>query len=80
MSSSSYPLFLIYGEFKLISTALPIFGGCWVGWKYIKGTKFVTLAEMDFETGRRELDEMEERDAETFKPETRFQKIMSILF
>lgn len=61
-------------------SALPIFAGCWIGWKYIKGTKFVHLAEMDFQTGRRELDEMEERDAEIFKPETRFQKIMSILF
>jgi amino acid transporter len=35
---------------------------------------------MDFYTGRRELDEMEERDEERYRPETRFQKIMSILF
>lgn len=30
----------------------------YVGWKLFKRTKFVTLAAMDFETGRRELDEV----------------------
>ena len=60
--------------------ALPLFGGCWVGWKYIKKTKFVSLLEMDFETGRRELDEMEARDAVMYRPETKWQKVVSILF
>jgi amino acid transporter len=45
-----------------------------------KKTKWVKLAEMDFITGRRELDEMEERDAETYKADTKFQKVMGILF
>lgn len=59
---------------------LPIFAICWAGWKIVKKTKVVKLADIDFDTGRRELDEMEVADAERFKPETKWQKIMSILF
>lgn len=67
-------------NYRADSTAIPIFAGCWIGWKLTKKTKWVKLAEMDFITGRRELDEMEERDAETYKADTKFQKVMGILF
>lgn len=40
----------------------------------------VRLEDIDFMTGRRELDEMEAIDAERFKPDTWYGKIMSILF
>ena len=40
----------------------------------------VPLDELDFDTGLRELDEMEERDMETHKVETWWQKVISILF
>ena len=61
-------------------TALPIFVGCYAGWKFFKKTKFVSLAEMDFVTGMRELDEMQERDEVKFQPETRWGKFMSYMF
>lgn len=38
---------------------LPIFGVFYLGWKIAKRTKFVRVADMDFHTGRRELDESE---------------------
>lgn len=59
---------------------IPIFVGCWIGWKVVKKTKIVPLEHMDFTTGRRELDELEALDAERFKAETKYQKIISILF
>ncbi|ODN90161.1 AAT family amino acid transporter [Cryptococcus wingfieldii CBS 7118] len=59
---------------------LPIFAVCWIGWKVVKKTKMVPLDQIDFHTGRRELDEDEAADNEKFKAETKFQKIMGILF
>jgi amino acid transporter len=60
--------------------ALPIFALCYFGWKFWNKTSIVPLWEIDFATGLQELDEMEERDEEKFKPETPFGKMMSMLF
>lgn len=60
--------------------ALPIFAVCWIGWKLVKKTRVIPLAEIDFHSGRRELDELEALDEERFKAETKYQKIISILF
>jgi amino acid transporter len=59
---------------------LPIFFFCYFGWKIVKKTKIVPLAEIDFMSGLRELDEMQARDEERFKAETKWQKFISILF
>jgi amino acid transporter len=40
----------------------------------------VSLADIDFMSGRREFDEMESADVELYKPDTKWQKLMSILF
>ncbi|TYJ54809.1 hypothetical protein B9479_004480 [Cryptococcus floricola] len=59
---------------------LPIFAVCWIGWKVVKKTKMVPLDQIDFHTGRRELDEDEAADNEKFVADTKFQKVMGILF
>ena len=59
---------------------IPIFLVCWAGWKIWHKTKFIRLDEIDFVTGRRELDELEEEDRERFAPTTRWEKFTSILF
>ncbi|ODN77929.1 hypothetical protein L202_05028 [Cryptococcus amylolentus CBS 6039] len=59
---------------------LPIFAVCWIGWKVVKKTKMVPLDQIDFHTGRRELDEEELADNEKFREDTKFQKVMGILF
>ncbi|WVO16921.1 hypothetical protein L204_104607 [Cryptococcus depauperatus] len=59
---------------------LPIFAVCWIGWKVVKGTKMIPLDQIDFDAGRRELDEMEELDRGRFKAESKYEKIISILF
>lgn len=61
-------------------TGLPIFFISWLGWKIVKKTKFVPLAEIDFVTGMRELDAMEAEDNEQFRPDTRWKKFISVLF
>ncbi|WVQ86137.1 hypothetical protein IAT38_008305 [Cryptococcus sp. DSM 104549] len=67
-------------DFFAAYITLPIFVICWVGWKVVKKTKWIPLAEIDFEAGRREIDELEILDNERFKVEGRWAKIMSILF
>ncbi|KAM0755033.1 AAT family amino acid transporter [Meredithblackwellia eburnea MCA 4105] len=42
----------------------------WVGWKFWHKTKHVSLHNMDFETGRRELDSMAEEEAARFQEPT----------
>jgi amino acid transporter len=61
-------------------TGLPIFFFSWLGWKLVKKTKMVPLAEIDFVTGMRELDEQQAEDDERFKPDTRWKKFVSVLF
>ena len=84
-SFNGFPVFL-KGNWSVSSffagyVTLMIFAVCYGGWKLAKRTRLVPLMEIDFVTGRRELDEMEERDHERFgKPESWFQKVMSILF
>ncbi|CDS01397.1 hypothetical protein [Sporisorium scitamineum] len=34
----------------------------WLGWKFYHKTKFVSLSQMDFDTGRRQIDENEEAE------------------
>lgn len=81
---NGFPVFLQgnWDTSKFIAAyiTLPIFVGCYAGWKFFKKTKFVSLAEMDFVTGMRELDEMQERDEVKFQPETRWGKFMSYMF
>lgn len=41
---------------------IPMFFVLWLGWKFYHKTKFVSLSQMDFDTGRRQIDEMEEEE------------------
>lgn len=60
---------------------LPIFGLLWVFWKYVKGSHWVKLEEMDFVTGRSELDIMDAEEVARYKPPTGFwQKLWDWLF
>ncbi|CCF52686.1 hypothetical protein NDA11_005742 [Ustilago hordei] len=38
---------------------IPMFLALWLGWKLYHKTQFVSLSQMDFDTGRREIDENE---------------------
>ncbi|KAJ1018483.1 hypothetical protein NDA18_006634 [Ustilago nuda] len=38
---------------------IPMFLALWLGWKLYHKTQFVSLSQMDFDTGRREIDESE---------------------
>ncbi|GAA6027826.1 hypothetical protein JCM8097_001735 [Rhodosporidiobolus ruineniae] len=57
-------------DFVVNYIALPMFVVAYVGWKTFKRTKFVRLEQMDFQTGRRELDQMAEDEAAKFRPAT----------
>lgn len=60
---------------------LPIFGILWGVWKFVKGTRWVSLDEMDFVTGRSELDKMDADEAARYKPPTGFwQKLWDWMF
>jgi len=60
---------------------LLVFAVCYFGWKLAKRTKIVKLDDIDFETGRREIDEMQERDEARFAQQVKWwQKVLSILF
>lgn len=67
------------GFFAAYVTLL-IFAVCWVGWKFAKKTKWIPLGAIDFTTGRRQLDEMEEQDKVNYKPESRWERFTSVLF
>lgn len=41
---------------------IPMYLVMWLGWKFWHKTKFVSLSEMDFDTGRRQIDEDEEAE------------------
>ncbi|TKY88487.1 hypothetical protein EX895_002475 [Sporisorium graminicola] len=41
---------------------LPLFLVMWLGWKFYHKTQFVSLSQMDFDTGRRQIDENEEAE------------------
>lgn len=59
---------------------LPIFAIAYLFWKLFRRPKMVKLSEIDFMSGRRELDAMEELDNERYKPANWWQKAISILF
>ncbi|WVW80547.1 hypothetical protein I302_102532 [Kwoniella bestiolae CBS 10118] len=84
MLFNGFPVFLKgnwdTSSFFVAYVSLLLFAICWIGWKVVKKTKVVPLDEIDFHTGRRELDELEALDRERFKAESKYQKIMSVLF
>lgn len=53
---------------------IPLFLVAWIGWKFWHKTKFVSLSQMDFDTGRRELDEIDEKERFAHPPPTSFIK------
>ncbi|KAH8929887.1 amino acid permease [Atractiella rhizophila] len=48
--------------------SLPIFAVLWVGYKFGWKTRFVRIEDMDFDTGRRELDAMQEEEDAKYQP------------
>ncbi|WVQ77053.1 hypothetical protein IAR50_006732 [Cryptococcus sp. DSM 104548] len=68
------------GTFVAAYVTLPIFAVCWIGWKLWKKTKWIPLDEIDFESGRREFDEMAVTDEVKYKAENKFEKVMDFLF
>ncbi|GAA6030998.1 hypothetical protein JCM8097_008979 [Rhodosporidiobolus ruineniae] len=60
------------GTFVTAYIALPVFVLMWAGWKWGKDTTFVRLHSLDFETNRREFDEMEEEQKALYKPPRNF--------
>lgn len=60
--------------------SIPIFIGSYLLWKVLKRTKTVRLEDIDFVTGRRELDAMELEDEHTYRPETWWQRVLAALF
>ncbi|KAK4702354.1 hypothetical protein P7C70_g3871, partial [Phenoliferia sp. Uapishka_3] len=50
-------------NFVIAYITIAIFFVFFVFWKFYKKTKFVSVSAMDFETGRRELDEMSDNEA-----------------
>jgi amino acid transporter len=52
------------------SISLPIFVAFYLFWKLFKKTKWVRLDEMDFMTGRRELDEMDREEQDKYSKPT----------
>lgn len=68
-------------NFVVAYITLPIFAFMYVGWKLYKKTSFVRLADMDFETGRRELDEMcADEEAKFVEPTTWYAKLWALIF
>jgi amino acid transporter len=60
---------------------LPIFGLLLGVWKFVKGTRWVRLEEMDFVTGRSELEKMDADEAARYKPPVGFwQKLWDWMF
>lgn len=51
-------------EFVAAYISLPLFISFFIGWKVFHKTRFVTLSQMDFESGRRELDLMDAMEKE----------------
>ncbi|GAA6052158.1 hypothetical protein JCM3770_001246 [Rhodotorula araucariae] len=58
------------GDFICGYLTIPLFFLLFAFWKFWKGTKFVRLEDMDFETGKRDLDAILEEEAARHKPAT----------
>ncbi|KAG9120708.1 hypothetical protein FRC07_003687 [Ceratobasidium sp. 392] len=68
-------------KFLAAYICLPIFGLFYLYWKVVKRTKWVRLEEMDFVTGRRELDDMHEQEVAKFKaPKGFLQRLWDWMF
>lgn len=60
---------------------LPIFAAFYLYWKFVKKTQWVRLEDMDFTTGRRELDDMDEREVARYKaPKGFWERLWDFLF
>ncbi|KAG8737212.1 hypothetical protein FRC10_008458 [Ceratobasidium sp. 414] len=60
---------------------LPIFFVLYLGWKLIHGTEWISLEDVDFVTGRNELDRMNEQEAAQYKPpKSIWQKLWDWMF
>jgi amino acid transporter len=57
-----------------------IFLFCWFGYKFWHKTKWIPLEEIDFMSGRRELDLMEEADKIKYAPTSRWKTILNFVF
>ncbi|PWN47723.1 amino acid permease [Violaceomyces palustris] len=57
-------------SFVTVYITIPIFLVLWLGWKFWHKTSFVHLEAMDFDTGRRQLDEMDEKERLAHPPPT----------
>jgi amino acid transporter len=83
-SFNGFPVFMQgnwnVSTFFAAYVTLPIFGLSFLGWKLVKKTKLIPLAEIDFQSGRKELDEMQARDAEVYKEDSLLKQISGILF
>ncbi|KAL8277353.1 hypothetical protein RQP46_010193 [Phenoliferia psychrophenolica] len=67
-------------SFVISYITLVIFAVFFVFWKFYKKTRFVSTAAMDFETGRRELDEMSDAEAAKMEePTTWYGKVWAAI-
>ncbi|GAA5984516.1 hypothetical protein JCM11641_007008 [Rhodosporidiobolus odoratus] len=68
------------GSFLTAYITIPWFAIMYCGWKIFRKTKIVSLEGMDFETNRREMDELDEQHRAMFKPpQTFLEKIWAAL-
>ncbi|WVR08716.1 hypothetical protein IAU60_005774 [Kwoniella sp. DSM 27419] len=84
MLFNGFPVFL-RGNWNVSSfftayVSLLLFALCYGGWKIYHRTSLVELSQIDFDSGRRELDELEALDRERFAVESKYQKVMNFLF
>ncbi|PWN46136.1 hypothetical protein IE81DRAFT_319518 [Ceraceosorus guamensis] len=65
-----------------VTTYLPVivFPIVWVGYDLWQGTRVVSYREMDLQSGRREIDELEEFAALNYKPDSVSERILNWLF
>jgi amino acid transporter len=60
---------------------LPIFGLFYAYWKIVKKSKWIRLEDIDFVTGRRELDDLDEQEAARFQePKGFWQRLWDWMF
>ncbi|GAA5964555.1 hypothetical protein JCM8115_003920 [Rhodotorula mucilaginosa] len=71
---SNYQVFLAdswdTASFITAYIVIPVFFIMLFGWKLLKKTTFVRLDDMDFDSGKRQLDDMEEEERARYKPPT----------
>ncbi|GAA5863082.1 hypothetical protein JCM3774_001415 [Rhodotorula dairenensis] len=68
------------GSFLTAYIVIPVFFLMVVGWKLLKKTTFVRLDDMDFDSGKRQLDDMEEEERARYKPpSTWYEKLWALV-